>query len=194
MNLLAHFYLSRFTPSLMVGSFLGDFVKGKQYQKFEPALAEGILLHREIDYFTDFHSIFLQSKHRLVDQHRHFAGVIVDIFYDHFLAKNWRDYSEVPLENFTQQIYRTLYEQETHLPPKAQQVLHYMSQHDWLQHYAELEGIARTLRGMEKRSRYPNQMGSAVENLQQHYESFEHEFFDFFVAVEQHAQWWLAKR
>jgi len=194
MNLLAHFYLSRATAPLLVGSFLGDFVKGKQYQAFEPALAEGILLHREIDYFTDFHPTFLRSKHRLVAQHHHFAGVIVDIFYDHFLAKQWHNYSEVPLEDFTQEIYRTLFQQQDLLPPKAQQVLHYMSEHDWLRHYAELEGIARTLRGMEKRSRYPNQMGSATENLQQHYEYFEHEFAEFFEQVQGHTQEWLAQR
>ncbi|WKN43748.1 acyl carrier protein phosphodiesterase [Tunicatimonas pelagia] len=191
MNLLAHFYLSRSSSPLIVGSFLGDFVKGKQYQKFDSPLAEGILFHREIDFFTDFHPIFLQSKHRLVDQHRHYAGVIVDIFYDHFLAKNWPEYCETSLKTFTQQIYQVLHEQQTLLPPKAQQMLHYMSQHNWLLYYAELEGIARTLKGMEKRSRYPNQMGSAIANLQQHYESFEQEFSDFFAAVNQHSQAWL---
>ncbi|MGB3589218.1 MAG: acyl carrier protein phosphodiesterase [Tunicatimonas sp.] len=193
MNLLAHFYLSRATAPLMVGSFLGDFVKGKKYQTFEPAIAEGILLHREIDYFTDFHPVFLQSKHRLVDQHHHFAGVIVDIFYDHFLAKNWHSYSDIPLETFTQKIYRTLHEQQTILPQKAQQVLRYMREHDWLRNYAELEGIARTLRGMEKRSRYPNQMGSATENLLQHYERFEQEFSEFFEQVRVHTREWLTE-
>ncbi len=194
MNLLAHFYLSHATPSLIVGSFLGDFVKGKQYEKFDSSIVEGILLHREVDYFTDFHPTFLQSKHRLVEQHRHYAGVIVDIFYDHFLAKNWKDYSKIPLEDFTQQVYRTLHEQQSILPPKAQRVLHYMSQHNWLVHYADLEGINRTLGGMEKRSHYPNQMGLATQDLEAYYQDYQQEFSDFFVDIQRHTRGWLAKR
>ncbi|MEM9830117.1 MAG: ACP phosphodiesterase [Bacteroidota bacterium] len=194
MNLLAHFYLSHATPSLIVGSFLGDFVKGKQYEKYDSSIVKGILLHREVDYFTDFHPTFLKSKRRLVDQHRHYAGVIVDIFYDHFLAKNWKEYSEIPLKAFTQQVYRTLHQQHALLPTKAQRVLHYMSQYNWLLHYAKLDGIAKTLQGMEKRSPYSNQMGSATRDLQDDYEDYEQEFSGFFAEIQKHSQDWLGKR
>nr|WKN37484.1 ACP phosphodiesterase [Tunicatimonas sp. TK19036] len=191
MNFLAHFYLSGHTPSMIIGSFLGDFVKGSQYQQFDTSVAEAILLHREIDQYTDHHPAFLESKHRLQEKHNHYSGVIVDIFYDHFLANAWSDYSDEPLETFAQTVYQTLHKQHAILPPDARQVLHYMSQHNWLVNYEQLEGIRRTLMGMEKRSQYPNQMGAAITDLTNHFEEFEQEFSLFFPDLQQHVENWL---
>lgn len=180
---------------MIIGSFLGDFVKGKQYQNFDKPIAQGILLHREIDHFTDHHPVFLQSKRRLQTKHNHYSGVIVDIFYDHFLAKNWSEYSTETLSHFASQVYGTLQSQQDLLPIKAQRVLHYMSEHNWLVNYAGLKGIRRTLQGMESRSPYPNQMSQGVNDLTDYYEAFSKEFTEFFQDLQQHSQaWWFNRK
>jgi len=180
---------------MIIGSFLGDFVKGKQYQNFDETIARAILLHREIDRYTDFHPIFRQSKRRLQAEHNHYSGVILDIFYDHFLATNWPNYSPDPLPDFADTVYFTLNQQLSLLPVRAQRVLHYMSQHNWLVNYASREGVHRTLKGMESRSPYPNQMSQAVTDLDQHYDAFQQEFTEFFLDIQQHVSiWWKSQK
>ena len=186
MNFLAHFFLSHQTPELVVGSYLGDFVKGKRYQDYEKAIGQGMLLHREIDRYTDAHPSFLQSKHRLSEQHGHYAGVIVDIFYDHLLAVHWATYSNVPLPRFAQHIYTVLQQHIILMPTSAQRVLGYMKAHDWLSNYAYREGITRTLLGMQQRARFPNQMSLATHDLQKDKEDYTSEFQNFFPHVQQH--------
>ncbi len=180
---------------MIIGSFLGDFIKGKQYQTFDKTIASAILLHREIDYYTDHHPIFRQSKRRLQAEHNHYSGVILDIFYDHFLAANWPNYSSDPLADFADSVYLTLNQQLSLLPMRAQRVLYYMSQHNWLVNYASLGGVRRTLQGMESRSPYPNQMSQAVTDLDQHYDQFQQEFNEFFLDIQKHVVvWWENER
>src|SRR5277367_1527199 len=101
MNFLAHLYLSGDNPKIKTGNFIGDFVKGKNLaDRFEKDIAKGIVLHREIDWFTDRHPVVKQSKDRLREKYRHYSGVIVDVFYDHFLARNWINYSSKSLSDF----------------------------------------------------------------------------------------------
>ena len=103
MNFLAHLYLSGDNEQIIVGNFIGDFVKGRNaLQTFDPTIALGIELHRAIDQFTDTHPVVRSSKDRLRPKYRHYAGVIVDIFYDHFLARKWNDYHKTPLPEFAQ--------------------------------------------------------------------------------------------
>lgn len=187
MNLLAHFFLSHQTPELIVGSFLGDFVKGKQYLQYHEAIRQGILLHREIDRYTDTHPILLQSKHRLSAQYGHYAGVIVDIFYDYLLAKHWPAYSPVPLAQFAQRTYSSLQQHYRVMAPPAQRVFGYMRAHDWLTNYGHLQGVARTLSGLEQRARFPNQMSQAVEDLERDEPMYTQEFQAFFPQVQHHA-------
>src|SRR3954453_2663939 len=109
MNFLAHLYLSGNDPEIMVGNFLGDFVRGRNLlERYKKNIATGIELHRTIDEFTDTHPIVAQSKNRLREKYRHYAAVIVDIFYDHFLAKNWSEYSSELLPDFADRAYQIL--------------------------------------------------------------------------------------
>jgi acyl carrier protein phosphodiesterase len=188
MNFLAHFYLSGSSPSLLLGNFLGDFVKGKQYLKYEPAVAKGILLHREIDSYTDGHAVVHQSKRRLVPKYGHYAGVIVDMFYDHLLAVNWNKYSSVPLARFAQFSYNVLHRGIATLPANASRMMYYMSQNNWLVHYAELEGIASALRGIAQRTKFESNMEDSVEDLKKHYDAFENEFNAYFPLLVEHAK------
>ena len=192
MNFLAHFFLSHQTPELIVGSYLGDFVKGKQYQHYDLAVGQGILLHREIDRYTDAHPIFRQSKHRLSQQHGHYAGVIVDIFYDHLLATQWSAYSEMPLPDFAAYIYTVLQQYIRQMPASAQRVSGYMQAHNWLANYAHSEGVTRTLSGMQQRAHFPNRMGQALDDFARHEYFYAQEFQAFFPQIQQHVTNFLA--
>ncbi len=188
MNFLAHFYLSGSSPSLLIGNYLGDFVKGKQYLNYEPPIAKGILLHREIDSFTDGHAVVHQSKTRLVPKYGHYSGVIVDMFYDHMLAVNWEKYSSVSLPRFADFSYKVLHRGVTLLPDKALRALQHMSKHNWLVHYAELDGIANALQGMARRTKFESKMEQSVEELKKHYDMFEKEFNTYFPLLIEHAR------
>jgi acyl carrier protein phosphodiesterase len=194
MNFLAHLYLSAGNPTLMVGNFIADFVKGKNaLEKFDAEIARGIMLHRAIDEFTDTHAIVTQSKKRLRPKYRHYAGVIVDVFYDHFLAKNWGQYHTAPLADFATNAYGVIESYNTILPADVKHMLPYMIQGNWLVHYAETEGIHRALSGMARRTPYDSKMDEAVLDLTADYNLFHAEFDLFFPALRKHAESFILK-
>ncbi|QDO94387.1 DUF479 domain-containing protein [Formosa sediminum] len=182
MNYLAHIYLSEDLPKVTIGNFIadGNGITGKSYQKFPKAIQVGILLHRQIDTFTDAHPIVKQSTKRLHQNYGHYSGIIVDIFYDHFLAKNWSNYSEVSLENYAQAFYNLLDTNFMDLPERTQYLLPYMKKGNWLVSYASLQGIESVLIGMDKRTKNHSQMYLAINELDSYYNEFESEFTAFF--------------
>ena len=188
MNFLAHIYLSGEMGDLMIGNFMGDFVKGKKYQEYPQQVVNGIKLHREIDWYTDNHKIVDKSKDRLWEKYRHYAGVIIDMFYDHFLARDWSLYSPETLEEFTQRAYRVLLEKKAMLPQKAQYILPYMVEHNWLVGYQHIEGIERALLGMSKRTKFQSHMEKASQDLRAYYELFSQEFHEFFPEIIRHTK------
>jgi len=189
MNFLAHLYLSGDNPKRMVGNFIGDFVKGKHLaEKFEPEIVNGIELHRAIDSFTDSHPVVLRSKIRLRGKYRHYAPVIVDVFYDHFLAKFWDDYyTALPLERYARHAYTTLETFHSILPEDVKYLLPHMISGNWLVNYASTEGIRRALAGMSRRSRFDPKMDESIDDLQSSYEDFRSEFVEFFPELERFA-------
>ncbi len=124
MNFLAHLYLSPENTEIMIGNFIADHIRGNKFSHYSEAIQKGIYLHRAIDSFTDAHEIVRTSKRRLHERYGHYDGVIIDIFYDHFLAKNWADYSQIPFEIFTQSIYTLLNNKKQMLPEKTQELLY----------------------------------------------------------------------
>jgi len=137
-------------------------------------------LHRAIDTFTDAHPIPRISSKRLHKNYSHYSRVIVDIFYDHFLAKNWADYSEVPLRRFAENFYDLLEKNYELLPLGTQRMMPYMVADNWLYHYASLDGISRVLNGMNRRTKNKSRMNFAILDLEEHYNDFESEFQAFF--------------
>ena len=180
MNFLAHIYLSGNNDDLAIGNFISDSVRGNKYKTFPIEIQKGILLHREIDTFTDAHKIFRQSTKRLHKNYSHYAGVIVDIFYDHFLAKNWSRYSDVPLETYTLRFYTVLEDNFAVLPERVQHLIPYLLRDNWLLSYATVDGISRVLDGMNKRTKNVSKMNLATQELQEYYTEFESEFTLFF--------------
>ena len=180
MNFLAHIYLSGNNENIILGNFIADSINGRKYLKYPPGVQKGILLHRAIETFTDSHPVVRASTSKLHKNYSHYSGVIVDIYYDHFLAFNWNEYSDVPLENFVADFYKLLQRKFDLLPPPIQRFLPYMVSENWLLSYASVEGISRILYQMNLRTNNIVQMDRAVNDLQEHYEEFEEEFRRFF--------------
>ena len=193
MNFLAHLHLSGNSDEIKIGNFIGDFVKGKEMDKYPEGIARGIRLHRTIDSYTDHHSIVSESKARLRQKYRHYSGVIIDVFYDHFLAANWKDYSDVPLEKFARDSYQLVKSRLDELPDRVSNLLYYMSKDDWLYNYQFVEGIRRTLTGMSTRTRFESKMELAHIDLQDHYESFAEEFKRFYPELQEEAKAFLSR-
>ena len=145
MNYLAHIYLSGDDDFVKIGNFIADGIKGSKYKVYDIQTQKGILLHREIDTFTDGDVIVKRSKRRLNDHYNLYRGIIIDILYDHFLAKNWETYSTVPLEAYSQDFYALLLRNTEILPARIQHMMPYMIKDDWLTSYASLEGIKKVL-------------------------------------------------
>ena len=180
MNYLAHIYLSGDNNLVTIGNFIADGIKGKSYKKYPKAIQTGILLHRNIDTFTDAHQTVRQSTKRLHEKYGHYSGIIVDILYDHFLAKNWSKYSNVPLNEYVDIFYDSLEANYELLPLRIQKMMPYMMTDNWLLNYASIEGISRVLAGMNRRTKNQSGMDEAVVELQKFYTEFENEFSSFF--------------
>lgn len=192
MNFLAHIYLSNDDPKIMIGNFIGDFVKGKNFSvTFEPEIAKGIELHRMIDEFTDKHPIVLQSKIKLRPKYRHYAAVIVDIFYDHFLSKYWNDYHTLPLPAFAKNVYGIMEAHNNILPQEVKNMLPYMIKDNWLVNYGNLHGIGQALKGISRRTRYDSKMNESIHELEEFYEEFKTEFQSFIPDVKMHTETFL---
>ena len=179
MNYLAHLYLSGKNEDLLIGNFLGDSVRGSKFEQYSEGIQKGIRLHRAIDTFTDAHPVFRITKSRL-ESFDPYAGVIVDMFYDHLLAKNWKKYSDINLFDYTKWAYSVLLPQIDSYPEKAQKMLPSMSKYNWLFNYGMMEGLERSLYGISKRTVDNYRLDPAVKLLQQNRTDFENDFELFF--------------
>lgn len=180
MNFLAHLYLSQNQTNIMIGNFIADHIRGNNYESFSKEIQQGIFLHREIDTFTDAHKIVRKSKRRLHKRYRHYDGVIIDIFYDYFLAKNWANYSAIPLNVYTDAVYKLFDEIKLELPVKSQNFIKYMIEYNILFNYQYKEGIAKVLNGMNARTKGKSQMNLAIEDLTILEEELQEDFTLFF--------------
>ena len=180
MNFLAHIYLSGNNDFVKIGNFMADGIRGKEYLNFPNDVKKGILLHRQIDTFTDAHLIYRKSKHRLHNKYGHYSGVIMDILYDHFLAKNWNNYSNENLKDYAQNFYNLLQNNQLILTDKANKILPYMIKNDWLTSYATIAGIEKILFQMDYRTKHRANMQESIVELKEYYSEFENEFTTFF--------------
>jgi len=188
MNFLAHIYLSGDNDLIKIGNFMADGIRGKHYDHYPLDVQKGIILHRAIDTFTDAHPVFRQSTKKLHERYHHYAGVIVDVFYDHFLAKNWKNYSDENLTNFIDNFYNSLEQNKQILTERTINLLPYMTQQNWLLSYQTIEGIHVILTQMDSRTKNKSQMRFASEELTLYYDTFEHEFTTFFEELRNYSK------
>lgn len=192
MNWLAHLFLSETDTENRLGNLLGDLVKGREIAMLNHNLKKGIDRHYTIDTFTDTHETVKVSKRRIGKDYARFSGVLIDVFYDHFLAKNWSTYSNIALTDFTAEIYSTFQLYPGKIPAEAQQIIQYMIQEDWLTSYQHLDGIIDTLKRIEHRikRRTGRQIDllQAIEILKLEHVNLEQDFQSFFPELQQRIQ------
>lgn len=183
MNFLAHLYLSGDNDEIIIGNFIADHVKGNKIDAFGKGIQDGIRLHRKIDQYTDAHPVFLKSKSRLAGNYRKYAGVIVDMYYDHFLSAYWPQYSDEPIQKFTMRMYKILMRRYFILPPKTKRILPFMAKDNWLVGYGKLDGLKMALTGMSRRTPFDSRMENAVMDLKADYNLYKNEFEEFFPEI-----------
>ena len=188
MNYLAHIYLSGENEDLKIGNFIADSVKGKNYKKYPEVVQQGILLHRKIDSFTDSHPTVFKSTHRLFPIYSHYASVIIDVLYDHFLAKNWKKYHDTSLAVYIDEFYYLLKTNFEILPKRVQKFYPYMVSQNWLLNYATIEGIEQILFQMNGRVKSKIQLHHSIKEFKEDYTLFETEFTSFFEELIQFSE------
>ena len=176
MNFLAHLYLSGDSEKVKVGNFIGDYIKGKKYESYHPEIQKGIILHRNIDFFTDKHPLINKSSRKLKEGFGRYSGVVVDLIYDHFLAKNWNDYHVKPIRNFVTDSHEILVKNYLLLPKRVKMFLPFLIQSRRLESYANIEGLQTALDIMARRTSLPDNSNYAIEILQANYTEFENEY------------------
>jgi acyl carrier protein phosphodiesterase len=183
MNYLAHTYLSGENDDIKLGNFLGDWVKGSDYLKYAEDIRTGIMLHRNIDSFTDSHPVVRLSSSRFTSRYSKYSGVIIDIFYDHFLARNWNDFHYIPLHDYVNKIHKIMLNSFDILPERLQNYLPGFMNERWIERYATIDGIRDVLDAMSKRTSLPNETEFAIGVMEAYYNDFQHEFYDFFGQI-----------
>jgi acyl carrier protein phosphodiesterase len=179
MNFLAHAYLSGDNDEILFGNFIADAVKGNGWQKFSSDIQTGIKLHRLIDVYTDRHPVFRRSLGRIRENFGKYSGIVVDIYYDHFLAKNWADYSKTELATYADHVYRILQDNYPLLPERTKKMLPYLVSQNWLVGYADFRGLGLVFYGMDRRTGLKSGMKNAIEVLQENYEELKSDFREY---------------
>ena len=180
MNYLAHLYLSD-SDNCLIGNFLGDFVKGLADNiPYSGEIKKGIILHREIDAFTDSHPLTQVSRNRIQDEHSIYSGILIDVFYDHFLAVNFDKFSETPLEEFAQSAYDVIKRNFQILPPKIKSYAQRMFDKNWLVNYKRINIIERVLVKISSQLSHKNPLDKCIFYLTENYSDLEQDFLTFF--------------
>lgn len=183
MNYLAHLHLGGREPQQLLGSLYGDFVKGSLQGRFPPALEASIRLHRHIDSYTDSHPLVLAALARFPRERRRLAGIVLDVFFDHCLARHWDDYAEQPLYAFTGDFYRVLLA-EPALPGRLAHIAPFMAADDWLGAYGDFDTLEQVFRGIARRLSRPEGMDGVMGELEVLYEPLLADFREFYPQLQ----------
>lgn len=193
MNYLAHALLASPSPALVIGGVIGDFIKGPLPGGLPPDLAKGVALHRAIDTFAETNAAFCASRNRMSAARRRYAGVLVDIFYDHLLARDWDQHHHLPLPDFSAMVYRAIGQRRSEIAMPAHFALQLMADQDWLSSYAQIDGISDVLSRMARRARQPNPLAGGEADLLIDLAGFESDFAHWLVDAKRFAEQWIAR-
>jgi acyl carrier protein phosphodiesterase len=193
MNYLAHLSLSFKDEDLMLGNLVADFTRRAKFKDFKPKVQQGIELHHFIDDFTDSHSLVEEAKALIRQEQAKFSGVVMDIYFDHLLAKTYNDWYQESLQDFALDAYDLFRQRKSELPESTLHMLHYMEKGNWLFNYSSHEGLSRSLEGMSRRTTYPNNMHLAADQLREKERELSLLFNTFYPELKEAAlQWWKA--
>lgn len=180
MNYLAHLFLAQDTPESLIGNLLGDFAKGSVECLYTVEIRKGIELHRRVDTYTDAHHVFRSSKRLIAKPRSKFSGIMIDVFYDHFLARHWSEYSDIALDDFASRVYKILVDNHAILPEALRQIVPRMKAYNLLVSYQEIQGIDTALKRIATRIKWQNTLGDGIEDLLANYQQIEADFCVFF--------------
>jgi acyl carrier protein phosphodiesterase len=186
MNYLAHLHLGGSQPAQLLGSLYGDFVKGPLAGRWPAEIEAGIRLHRRIDVFTDSHPLIAQARLRFPAERRRFSGILLDVFFDHCLARDWALYSAEPLDAFTLHVYQVL-DAEAELPGRLALIAPRMAAQDWLGSYRDFEVLDQVINGMARRISRPEALAGAMAELESLYQPLSEDFRQFYPQLQQFA-------
>lgn len=186
MNWLAHLFLSAPTPAFRIGNLLPDLVSITALVGLPPEYQRGIRQHRQIDAFTDSHPVFKRSVQRLGPHFRRLGGILMDVFYDHFLSCTWSRYSSTPLPDFTAEVYASFDTHWCEIPLDAHAPLQGMREENWLCAYGDLPNLELTLQRISCRFRRPVDLTASLPAFQEHYSDLHQDFEDFFPDLIRH--------
>jgi len=184
MNYLAHLYFASDSPDSMVGNLLPDFTKTLSHETYSPEVLKGIALHRFIDHYTDQHPIVKESKTRISKERRRFSAILIDIFYDHFLAKHWEQYAKSTLRESTHCYYQQLPLSTALLPKRLEEAIVRMPQIDLLYNYQSLKGMEHAVNRLSQRIRFENNLHGGIVELEENYLELEEDFHHYFKALQ----------
>ncbi len=183
MNFLAHLVLSPKETDLISGNLAADFLIGCDINLISKGVQSGIAMHKFVDQFTDSHALVKASKARIKGRFRLLSGVLVDVFYDHFLAKYFEQIANLSLEEFCEYIYETLAKNIAELPPGLQEFIPIMIRDNILFSYRNLEGVQTALNRINRRIKRKFSVELAILTLSDIYESMENDFRKFFPCL-----------
>ena len=190
MNWLAHVLLSEPNVQFRLGNLLADVVRGAQRDVMSTDFVRGAACHKAIDAFTDAHPVVKRSRARIGSEHRRFSGVLIDVFYDYYLARNWERYSPVALDVYTAAFYASAQAHVIELPPVARTMLERIIRYDLLGSYARVDGVERALRRISTylESRWHKQfaLDLGVRDLIAHEAELAADFHEFFPTLQVH--------
>ena len=180
MNYLAHLFLAEDSAESMIGSILGDFIKGQVKDRYPDEIKRGIELHRRIDSYTDSHAMTRACRRLYSPLRRRFAGIIVDLCYDHYLYRHWARFADIPLDRFIARAYTLLKTHQAMLPQRLQTMIPFMVRDDWLGSYRDLGGVEQALGRLSKRVTNGDRLPGAIDEIKHHYPELEKNFLIFF--------------
>ena len=183
MNFLAHVYLSGSNDKIAIGNLIGDRVKGNKIKLLPKEIQSGVTFHRLIDDFTDHNQIFRECVTKLFPKYRHFSRVIIDMYFDHFLAKNWNYYHNLPLNKFSTEFYKKIIKIATEFNQDIERFINALVKYNWFEYYKTTLGLYIILSQMEKQTKFNSNLGTSVRDLTENYEYFEIRFFQFMKEI-----------
>ncbi len=183
MNFLAHMFLSGDSDDIKLGNFMGDYVKGRDYQNYPSLIQKGIILHRHIDTFTDNHPIVRHDKTYFFERYQKYAGVVTDILYDHFLATEWSFFSPVDMNEYVEHVHSLLLKNYDMLPEGLQKLVPFIIKNRWFKSYLTLDGVHSVLIGMAKGTSLPDESAFAIKIIENNYLALRKDFMDFFPQI-----------
>lgn len=186
MNYLAHIFLSGDDDDLKIGNFIADHVKPTQRMNYSAEIRSGMHLHYAIDTYTDNHSLVSAGKKRLHPHLHKYTPVVVDVLYDHFLARHWSEYHHLDLLEYTHLFYSLLHTRKNLLPDKTKYILNYMEPRNWLYNYQHMSELEKIFAGMSRRANFENNISDALKYIKKDYDLFEEEFRLFFAQLSNH--------